>query len=128
MRNILVLIKNNLRVDILKNPIGFLISLFAPILILFLMLKVIGTNSGYINIGIVDNDNSKTSQVIEEVLKKQKGFNINEIKKEDISNLFSENSISVAIEIEKDFEKSIINGEIYEVNITTIENDGVGDL
>ncbi|MDV4151904.1 ABC transporter permease [Clostridium sp. AL.422] len=128
MKNILVLIKNNLRVDILKNPFGFIISLLAPIFILFIMLKIIGTSSGYINIGIIDNDNSKSSEIIELSLKKQQGFNVNEIKKEEIDNLFSEKAISVAIEIEENFEESMINGEINKIKVTAVENDGIGNL
>ena len=128
MKNILVLIKNNLRIDILKNPFGFLISLLTPILILFIILKIIGTSSGYINIGVIDNDKSKSSEIIESSLRQQQGFNVNEIKKEDVNNLFSEKAISVAIEIEEDFEESIINGEINKIKVTAIENDGIGNL
>lgn len=128
MRNILVLIKNNLRVDILKNPFGFLIGLLAPVLILYLMLTVIGGNSGYINIGVVDNDNSKTSNLIIASLKDKEGYNVNEIKKEEIKNLFSERSINVAIEVNDGFEKEIINGNVSKVKITAVEDDGIGNL
>ena len=128
MRNILVLIKNNLRVDILKNPFGFLIGLLAPVLILFIMLIVLNGNSGYINIGVVDNDNSKTSNLIIDSLKNIEGYNVNEIKKEDIKNLFSENAINVAIEIEDEFEKKIIDGNVSKIKITAIEDDGIGNL
>ena len=128
MRNILVLIKNNLRVDILKNPFGFLIGLLAPVIILYFMLMVIGGNSGYIKIGVVDNDNSRTSNLIINSLKDKDGYNVNEIKKEDIKNLFSENAINVAIEIKDGFEKEIIDGNVSKVNITAIEDDGIGNL
>lgn len=128
MRNILVLIKNNLRVDILKNPFGFLVGLLAPVLILFIMLIVLNENSGYINIGVVDNDNSKTSNLIIDSLKNIEGYNVNEIKKEDIKNLFSEKAINVAIEIEDRFEKEIIDGDLSKVKITAIEDDGIGNL
>ena len=79
MKNILVLIKNNLRVDILKNPFGFLIGLLAPVLILYLMLMVIGGNSGHIKIGVIDNDSSKTSNLIIDFLKDKEGYNVNSI-------------------------------------------------
>lgn len=128
MRNILVLIKNNLRVDILKNPFGFLIGLLAPVIILYLMLMVIGGNSGYIKIGILDNDNSVTSNLIIDSLKDKEGYSVIEIKKEDIKNLFSEKSISVAIEIKDGFEKEIINGDISKLKVTAIEDDGIGNL
>ncbi|MDU5107456.1 ABC transporter permease [Clostridium sp.] len=128
MRNILVLIKNNLRVDILKNPFGFLIGLLAPVLILYIMLNVIGGNSGYINIGVIDKDNSKTSNFIIDSLKDKEGYNVKEVKQEDIKNLFSEKSVSVVIEISKGLEKETINGDISKVKVTAVEDDGIGNL
>lgn len=128
MRNILVLIKNNLRVDILKNPFGFLIGLLAPVLILYIMLNVIGGNSGYINIGVIDKDNSKTSNFIIDSLKDKEGYNVKEVKQEDIKNLFSEKSVSVVIEISKGLEKETINGDISKVKVTAVEYDGIGNL
>ncbi|WP_308779902.1 ABC transporter permease [uncultured Clostridium sp.] len=128
MKNILVLIKNNLRVDILKNPFGFLIGLLAPVLILYLMLMVIGGNSGYIKIGVIDNDSSKTSNLIIDFLKDKEGYNVNSINKEDVKNLFSENAIDVVIEIKDGFEKGIIDGNESKIKITAIEDDGIGNL
>lgn len=128
MRNILVLIKNNLRVDILKNPFGFLIGLLAPVLILYIMLMIMNTNSGYINIGIVDNDNSKTSNLIIDSLKNKEGYNVNEIKEADIKNLFSEKAINVAIEIKDGFENEVIDGNVSKIKVTAVEGDGIGNL
>ncbi|MGG7144866.1 ABC transporter permease [Clostridium nigeriense] len=128
MKNILVLIKNNLRVDILKDPFRFLIGLLAPVLILYIMLMIINTNSGYINIGVIDNDNSKTSNLIIDSLKSKAGYNVNEIKKEDSKNLFSEKSINVAIEIKDGFENEVINGDVSKIKVTAIKDDGIGNL
>lgn len=128
MKNILVLIKNNLRVDILKNPFGFLIGLLAPVLILYLMLMIIGGNSGYIKIGVIDNDSSKTSNLIIDFLKDKEGYNVNSINKEDVKNLFSENAIDVAIEIKDGFESEIIDGNVSKIKITAVEDDGIGNL
>ncbi|MDY2631245.1 MAG: ABC transporter permease [Clostridium sp.] len=128
MKNILVLIKNNLRVDILKNPFGFIIGLLAPVLILYIMLMVIGGNSGYIKIGVIDNDNSKTSNLIIDSLKDKEGYNVNSINKENIKDLFSENAIDVAIEIKDGFEKEIIDGNVSKIKITAVEDDGIGNL
>lgn len=128
MRNILVLIKNNFKIDVLENPFGFLVSLFAPILILFIVLKIISGNSGYLNIGIVDNDSSQTTKVIIESLKNQDGYNVNDINQDNIDNLFSEKAIDVAIVFNKGFENNIIINGKDEINVTSVENDGVGDL
>lgn len=128
MKNILVLIKNNLKVDITKRPFEFIIGLFAPILILYIMIMVIGKGSGYVNIGVIDNDNSKTSNLIISTLENKEGYNVNEINKNDINNLFSEKALNVAIEIHDGFEQEIINGDISKIKVTAIEDDGVGNL
>ena len=128
MKNILTLVKNNLRVDIVKNPFEFLIGLLAPVIILYIMLIVMNTNSGYINIGVVDNDNSKTSNIIIDSLRNKEGYNVNEINKKEINNLFSERAVNVVIEIKDRFEKEIIDGNINNVKVTAIEDDGIGNL
>lgn len=128
MKNILVLIKNNLRIEILKNPFGFLVSLFAPILVLFIMLKIISGNSGYLNIGIVDNDSSKTTKAIIESLKNQNGYNINDINENNIDNLFSEKAIDVVILFNNGFENNIISNGEDKINVTSVKNDGVGGV
>lgn len=128
MKNILVLIKNNLRVTILKKPMGFIISLFAPVIILFIMLKVLNFNSGYINIGVIDNDNSKTSSLVINSIKGFDGFNIKEINIDEKKDLFSENSVNAVIEINNNFEENLINGQVDLIKVTSKSNDSIGDL
>ena len=92
------------------------------------MLKIISGNSGYLNIGIVDNDSSKTTKVIVDFLKEQNGYNVNDINEDSIDNLFSEKAIDVAIVFNKGFENNIILSGKDEINVTSVENDGVGNL
>lgn len=125
MKNILVLIKNNLKISILKKPIGFIISLIAPLIILFIMLKLINFNSGYIKIGIINNDKSITSDLILSSVKNYDGFDVKEIKKEDIKDLFAENTINAVIEIDSGFEEDLIKGNKKSIKVTSIENDDI---
>ena len=90
MKNILVLIKNNLRISIVKKPVGFLISLLAPVLIFYIMMSVLNFGSGYIKIGVIDKDKSKTSNNIIEFIKNYEGFTIKNINEDEIKNLFAE--------------------------------------
>ncbi|MBD7915706.1 ABC transporter permease [Clostridium sp. Sa3CUN1] len=128
MKNILTLIKNNLRVDIVKNPFEFLIGLIAPVIILYVMLMVINTSSGYINIGVIDNDNSRTSNIIINSLKNKEGYNVKVINDKDVDNLFSEKAVNVVLEIKTEFEKDIIEGNTNKVKVTSIKDDGIGNL
>ncbi|MCR1950912.1 MULTISPECIES: ABC transporter permease [Clostridium] len=128
MKNILVLIKNNLKISILKKPVGFIISLIAPVIILFIMLKIINFNSGYIKIGIIDNDKSITSDLILSSIKSYDGFDVKEIKKEDIKNLFAENAINTVIEIDSGFEDDLIKGNTNLIKVTSIENNDISKV
>lgn len=128
MNNIIVLVKNNLNISIIKKPTEFISALIAPVLILFFMLKIINFNSGYINVGVIDNDNSKTSNDIIESIKNYEGFTLREIQEEEIKNLFAENSINAVIEVSSEFEDSFLKGNINPIKVTSVENDGVGNI
>jgi ABC-2 type transport system permease protein len=126
MKNIIVLIKNNLKIAIIKKPIGFIMSIIAPILILLLMLNVINMNSGYITVGIIDNDSSKTSKDILDSIKNYEGFNVREIQQNEKKDLFSENAINAVIEVTSGFEDSLLKGDTNQIKVTSVENDDVG--
>lgn len=128
MNNIIVLVKNNLNISIIKKPMAFISALIAPVIILFFMLKIINFNSGYLNVGIIDNDNSKTSNEIIESIKNYEGFTLREIQEEEIKNLFAENSINAVIEVNSGFEDSFLKGNINPIKVTSVENYGVGNI
>lgn len=126
MKNILVLIKNNLRISIVKKPVGFLISLLAPVLIFYIMMSVLNFGSGYIKIGVIDKDKSKTSNNIIEFIKNYEGFTIKNINEDEIKNLFAEGNIDVVVEIKDKFEEDLINGEGKGIKVTFLENKDTG--
>ena len=128
MSNIIVLVKNNFNISIIIRPMAFISALIAPVLILFFMLKIFDFNSGYLNVGVIDNDNSKTSNDIIESIKNYEGFTLREIQKEDIKNLFAENSINAVIEINSGFEDNFLKGKINPIKVTSVENYGVGNI
>lgn len=128
MRNIVVLVKNNIKVSIIKRPIGFVISLIAPVMILFFMLKIININSGYIKVGVIDNDNSKTSNNIIESIDNYEGFVLTEIEEDEKDNLFAEYSINIVVEINKGFEENFLKGNIKPIKVTSVENDSLGKM
>ena len=70
MRNILVLIENNLRISILKKPVQFMLYTLFPVFIILISSQLFKFSQGYINVGIVDNDSTKTSKVIVDTIKK----------------------------------------------------------
>lgn len=109
MKNIVVLIKNNLKRAILIKPLNFIISLLAPFIILLLTIKLTTSGSGYINLGLIDESNSKTSISIAKEIESYSGFNIIKIKEDEIEELFSSKEVNIVIKINKNFEDEILS-------------------
>lgn len=126
MDSVWILFKNNIKVSIIKKPVSFLVSLFAPLGILFLMTKILNFSSGYINIGVIDYDNSTTSKALIEVINRTEGFNVINISKDEMGNNFAENIIYGSIEFPVGFEEGILSGERKNVIITSRENEDLG--
>lgn len=127
MGNVWVLFKNNIKVSIIKKPASFFISLFAPLGILFLMTKILNFSSGYINIGVIDYDNSTTSKALIEVINRTEGFNAIELSKDEVGNNFAENIIYGSIEVPLGFEEGILSGDKKSIIITSRESEDLGE-
>lgn len=123
MGNVWVLFKNNIKVSIIKKPVSFFISLFAPLGILFVMTKILNFSSGYINIGVIDYDKSPTSKAVIEVINRTEGFNVVNISKDEMGNNFAENSIYGSIEFPLGFEEGILSEERENIIITSRESE-----
>jgi len=111
MRNIVVLIKNNLKVAILVKPFKFILSLLAPFLILLVFIKFLSVGGGYIKVGVIDEDNSISSTSIVNELKEYSGFSIINIKEDQIEELFSSREIEIVVKINNEFEENILKLE-----------------
>lgn len=51
MSNVLVLLKNNINIAVLKQPKKFLLGIIVPIIILLFSAQILGGNNGRLNIG-----------------------------------------------------------------------------
>lgn len=128
MNNVWTLLKNNLKISIGKRPKRFIIGLLIPIFILLGMLNLLSSSSGYINIGVIDNDNSSTSTHLISTLKEGNGIKIIPIKKEEMNTRFSEKSVTEVIEIPQGYEESFVKASPLVLNITSTEGSSTNDL
>ena len=62
MRNIVVLIKNNLKMAILVKPFKFILSLLAPFLILLVFIKFLSVGGGYIKVGVIRSEERRVGK------------------------------------------------------------------
>lgn len=125
MRNIFVLIENNLRISILKKPIQFILYTLFPVFIILISSELFKFSQGYINVGIVDNDSTKTSKVIVDIIEKTDGINLINIKEKDINDKLIQKDIDFSITISKNFEKNLIDNKNPQINIKSPQNSNL---
>lgn len=121
MSNVLVLFKNNLKVAVIKKKKSFLLGIFAPLLILFVMLKILNFSSGYMKIGVIDNDNSKTTKAIASSIDGAEGFSAVKISKDEVKNKFAENEVEMVVEFNKGFEEDLLKDKLDKIKIKAKE-------
>lgn len=123
MRNILVMVKNNLKIMILKKPIYFLGIIIVPVLILVGLTPLMARHSEEILIGVSNLDKSESANIIVNNLKDQNNFKLLNIKEEDMKGSIQEKKIECGVIIKKGFQNDIINGKDKN-NIEIIGKEG----
>lgn len=122
MRNVFVLVKNNLRILILKKPVYTLLVVVFPLIISLFMFKVMNNGVSPLTIGVVDKDNTFTSNKIINSFDKNM-FNIINIQESDIESKFSSKEVNLVVSFDNNFEENILNGNDDGIIIRCLENE-----
>lgn len=125
MKTFLALLHNNIKMSISQKPISFFIMLVLPVIIIVTSSKVINYKITYINIGLVDEDHTYTSEYIMNLVESVDGTQSYYLSEEEVESNFKNNTINVAIVLKEGFEEALINGEID--NVTVYANEGSND-
>lgn len=125
MRNIIVLIQNNLRINILKKPISFALYTIVPVLVILIFSNLFSYSQGNIKVGVIDYDNSKTSNLLIENIKSNDEIQIIDIKENELDEKFSQKDIDFSLTIEESFEQSLIKNNNPNIYIKTQENSNL---
>lgn len=128
MRNLFVMIKNNLNIMILKKPVFFIVSILLPILIVIFMGKFMYADQVAINIGIAGEDNSLINKLIEDSIENNGSINVINVEENDIKSKIGEKSIDAAIVLDNDIYSKLFKGEIDCVKVIGKEEDSTVDL
>jgi len=128
MRSLWALIKNNFKISIGHKPISFLIITLAPILILVIASNLITYSTSYVNVGIVDNDKTKSADAAIEIMKHVEGLNVYSMTEEEAQSGLEQNQINVVFKIDQGFEKEILNGELEGVSLEAVDGQNVYQL
>ena len=127
MSNIWILLKNNLYVAVVKNKANFLISLIAPLIVLLVISKLMGSGTHTINIALVDKDKSETSKVITEFIE-DSGFRVAIVSEEEAEYKFQNGEIYGTVVIPEKYEENLLSGIDMKLNILATEGEGIDEL
>lgn len=126
MKNIIVLVKNNLKINLIKKPLNTIIYIIIPVLFLIMMTKLM-VFSGGIRIGYIDESNSKASKFIIEAFKDNEDFNLKEYTRENIESAYVNREIMGAIIIDEAFEERILRGNVDSITVQGIEEESLSE-
>ena len=103
MKKILILLKYNLNRIIIKNPISFIIGILCPVLValVFMNLSFDSFSTG-VKVGIVDSDQTKSSQFLINTLEENKQYKVTIYDNYEKA-LIEEKQEDIVVEINKNF-------------------------
>lgn len=121
MRNVMILVKNTLKVTFNKKA-NLIVYLFLPIMgVLISMAIYSNAGSRPVNIGFVDNDTSAFSNDIVKVMEDSGNYNISKIGNEEVKNKLLDSKLDAVIIIPEGFGRSVYENSLKSIEITSIK-------
>lgn len=129
MRSVYALVKNNLKIMILKKPAYTILTVVFPLIIFLFAPKIIDQSITEINVGICDESKSFSSNKLDEYLSDIDMINLVEVNSEDdLKQKFNTRDIYLGIIIEKNIEEKILKGDNSGVILYGIEGESLHEI
>ena len=129
MRSVYALVKNNLKIMILKKPAYTILTVVFPLIIFLFAPKIIDQSITEINVGICDESKSFSSNKLDEYLSDIDMINLVEVNSEDdLKQKFNTRDIYLGIMIEKNIEEKILKGDNSGVILYGIEGESLHEI
>lgn len=129
MRSVYALVKNNLKIMILKKPAYTILTVVFPLIIFLFAPKIIDQSITEINVGICDESKSFSSNKLDEYLSDIDMINLVEVNSEDdLKQKFNTRDIYLGIMIEKNIEEKILKGDNSGVILYGIEGGSLHEI
>ena len=129
MRSVYALVKNNLKIMILKKPVYTILTVVFPLIIFLFAPKIIDGSITEINVGIYDESKSFSSNKLDEYLSDIDMINLVEVNSEDdLKQKFNTRDIYLGIMIEKNIEEKILKGDNSGVILYGIEGESLHEI
>ena len=123
------LVKNNLKIMILKKPAYTILTVVFPLIIFLFAPKIIDQSITEINVGICDESKSFSSNKLDEYLSDIDMINLVEVNSEDdLKQKFNTRDIYLGIMIEKNIEEKILKGDNSGVILYGIEGESLHEI
>ena len=129
MRSVYALVKNNLKIMILKKPAYTILTVVFPMIIFLFAPKIIDQSITEINVGIYDESKSFSSNKLDEYLSDIDMINLVEVNSEDdLKQKFNTRDIYLGIMIEKNMEEKLLKGDNSGVILYGIEGENLHEI
>lgn len=129
MRSVYALVKNNLKIMILKKPAYTILTVVFPMIIFLFAPKIIDGSITEINVGIYDESKSFSSNKLDEYLSDIDMINLVEVNSEDdLKQKFNTRDIYLGIMIDKNMEEKVLRGDNSGVILYGIEGENLYEI
>lgn len=129
MRSVYALVKNNLKIMILKKPVYTILTVVFPLIIFLFAPKIIDGSITEINVGIYDESKSFSSNKLDEYLSDIDMINLVEVNSEDdLKQKFNTRDIYLGMMIDKNMEEKVLRGDNSGVILYGIEGENLYEI
>ena len=129
MRSVYALVKNNLKIMILKKPVYTILTVVFPLIIFLFAPKIIDGSITEINVGIYDESKSFSSNKLDEYLSDIDMINLVEVNSEDdLKQKFNTRDIYLGMMIDKNMEEKVLRGDSSGVILYGIEGENLYEI
>ena len=120
MKNIFTIAKNILKISLGKKG-NWITFLLLPLLSIFAALAFNSGGNNVINVGVYDENNSYLSQDVIKSIGENENFKVYSVNSSDFEEVLKNNNLQCIVEIPKEFEESILNNSVEDINIYSSE-------
>ncbi|MDI6619793.1 MAG: ABC transporter permease [Clostridiales bacterium] len=126
MRNMILLIKNNLKLLFRRksNILFIILSITIP----FVYLLFSFSNSGQLKIGIINKDNSSLSQDMIKSFQTTNKYKIITLKDDEINSVVAKGDVDCAFTIPEGYSRSLMSGNVPKLQIFSVKGQEVTSL
>ena len=125
MKVFVALLKNNIRLSIGHKPVLFVITIILPIIILVFASNMITYSASYVNVGMLDYDNSTVSKAVFRIMDNVEGLNIYPVTEKEAEKGMKQNQLNIILLIEKGFEQNIRNESVDGISLEAVDGDNI---